>query len=164
MRTAGTAIVAVGLVLALGSPASARGADVVHQVWSLDETFEDLNICGWDSTFTASGHYHFADIVTKASIEHLTFHETVNWTLVIHDDASVPVELRGATWRGRNELTQVLNLDLDGDRTVFVSVNPFSEGPLHGLLERIVFVVSASGVIRVDSYDLVGTIDCEALT
>ena len=164
MRSAGIAILAVALVVALGAPASARGADVVHQSWALDETSVDFNICSWTSTFTASGHYHFTNIVTQARTEHLTFHEAVNWTLVVSDDPNVPVEFRGATWRGRNELTLVLNLDLDGNRIMFVSVNPFSEGPFHGLLERIAFVVSPNGTVRVDSYGFVGTIDCDALT
>ena len=73
-------------MVALGAPAFARGADVLHQSWSLDETSEDFNICSWTSTSIASGHYHVTDIVTQASTEHFTFHETVNWTLVVGDD------------------------------------------------------------------------------
>ena len=164
MLKVGTALVAVGLVMALGTPASARSADVHRQREAVEDISDDFNICSWTSTFTASGHYQFIDVVTQASTAHFTFHETFNWTLVVSDDPNVPVQFRGVTWRGRNELTQVLSVDLEGNRATFVSLNPFSEGPFHGLLERIVFVVSADGAIRVDSYDFVGTIDCEALT
>ena len=42
-------------------------------------------------------------------------------------------------------------------------MNPFSEGPFHGLVERVTFVVGADGSVRVDRHELVGEIDCTLL-
>ena len=39
-------------------------------------------------------------------------------------------------------------------------MNPFSEGPFHGLVERIAFVVGPDGSVRVDRHEIHGAIDC----
>jgi hypothetical protein len=91
------------------------------------------------------------------------YHETVNYTLVISNDPSVPEQYRGVMWRGRNEETLVGTFDADGFRAMFVKVNPFSEGPFHGLVEREHFVWDANGIVRVDSHEFTGNIDCDAL-
>ncbi len=88
----------------------------------------------------------------------------MNYSLVISDDPSVPEPYRGATWHGRNVETFVGTFDVDGFRGVFVKVNPFSEGPFHGLVERIHFVADANGVVHLDTDVFTGSIGCDALT
>jgi hypothetical protein len=143
--------------------ASAESADFFQQRGSLAGTFHDLNICSWLSTFTVKGQFYLEAVETGGTF-HVTYHETANYTLVIDDDPSIPAAFRGVNWRGRNEFTFVGNFDLTSDRGTMVTVNPFSEGPFHGLLERLTLVRSADGTVRVDRDVFTGNIDCDALT
>ncbi len=153
------------LAIVLGSStAAAASADVYRERGSLAGTFTDLNICNWPSTFTRTGGYSIVAVDTSAATGSFHYHEAVNYSLVIGDDPSVPEAFRGVTWRGRNEETVVGTFDADGGRSVFVLVNPFSEGPFRGLVERITFVSDANGVVHVDRETFTGSIDCDALT
>ena len=152
-----------GALLSLALPATAlgAGADVSRDSGSAVAAFDSPNICGWPASFNQTGGWHYTVVSTQGH-QHVNYNEAVNWTLVLADDPSVPVSLRGVTWRGRNELTFVLNLDPSTERVVNVILNPNSEGPFHGLLERIVFVAGADGTVRVDRHEFVGAVDCSA--
>jgi hypothetical protein len=162
-RVAAALLLGVAAVAFTAADATAGSADVFQQRGSLDGTFHDLNICSWPSTFTSKGQFYF-EAVDTGNTFHFTYHETVNYMLVIDDDPSIPAAFRGVTWSGRNEETVVGNFDLTSDRGMFVSVNPFSEGPFHGLVERVTFVQSADGTVRIDRDVFTGNIDCDALT
>jgi hypothetical protein len=163
MRKLIVSLIAMLTVLGWSAAAEARSS-VYRERGSLDGDFTDLNICNWTATFTATGFSDFVLVDTSAPTETYKYHETVNYSLVISADPSVPEPYRGATWRGRNEETFVGTFDVNGDRGVFVLVNPFSEGPFHGLVERVTFVADASGTVHVDRDVFTGTIDCDALT
>ena len=106
--------------------------------------------------------YQVTVVETARGAFHSIFHLTDNWTLVIADDPSVPASVRGETWRGRNEITQIVNSDPTGQRVVEITINPFSEGPFHGLVERVTFVTDADGTVRVASHEFHGDVDCGA--
>jgi hypothetical protein len=163
MRTVTVSLIATLTVLGLSTAAEAKSS-VYRERAPLSGTSTDLNICNWPATFTATGGYEFIQVDTSGSTETYKYHETVNYSLVISDDPSVPEAYRGVTWRGRNEETFVGTFDLTGDRGVFMLVNPFSEGPFHGLVESINFVADPSGTVHVDRDVFTGTIDCAALT
>lgn len=163
LRLAVVLVVGVAAVAFTAAGARAASADVFQQRGSLAGTFQDLNICSWPSTFTVKGQFYFEAVGTGDTL-HITYHETANYTVVIGDDPSVPAAFRGVTWRGRNEETVVGNFDLTSDRGMVITVNPYSEGPFHGLVERVTFVQSADGTVRVDRDVFTGSIDCDALT
>jgi len=150
-------------VLVLPGAALAAPGQVYQERGSLDGTSQDLNICNWPSTFTATGQTHLV-VVDSGDQLHFTFHETANYSVIANDDPDVPEQFRGVTWRGRNEETVVGNFDLAGTRAVFHSVNLFSEGPFHGLSVREAFVVDANGIIRIDRQVIDEDVDCTALT
>jgi hypothetical protein len=152
------------IALAVPAAASADGAVVSNELGSLDGTFHDLNICGWPATFTTAGRYQLESVMVDDIHGHFAYHEAVNWTLVVDDDPSVPAPFRGETWRGRNEESVVGNFDPLSLRGMFVRLNPFSEGPFHGLVEQLVFVRAEDGSVRVEKVDFVGEIDCAGLT
>ena len=89
-----------GLVAATAPVASAAPADVYRQRDSLSGTFTALNICDWTATFTARGFSNFSVVDTSSSIERYTYHETVNYSLVISDDPSVPEAYPGSDLAG----------------------------------------------------------------
>jgi len=159
-----TALVIVLAALGLAVPEVASAAtDVLHEDGRLDGTFHDLNICGWPATFTTSGRFQFESVTVGDIHGHFAYHEAVNWTLVIDDDPSVPEAFRGAIWRGRNEESIVGNFDPLSFRGMFVRLNPFSEGPFHGLVEQLVFVRAEDGTVTVEKIDFVGEADCASL-
>jgi hypothetical protein len=141
-------------------PALADGAVVWRDHGNTAGEADEPNICGWPSHF--DGHITFSVVAVESpdGTSHLTFHLTDNWTLVIADDPSVPASVRGDTWRGRSEMTQVVNLDASTQRVVQIFINPFAEGPFQGLVERVTFVVDPSGNVRVDRREFLGEIDC----
>jgi len=156
--------VIVVAALGLAGPAIASAAaDVLHESGRLDGTFHDLNICGWPATFTTSGRFQFERVTVDDIHGHFAYHEAVNYTLVIDDDPSVPEAFRGATWRGRNEENIVGNFDPLSSRGMFVRLNPFSEGPFHGLVEQLVFIRAADGTVTLEKIDVVGEVDCASL-
>jgi hypothetical protein len=129
----------------------------------IDDPPQHPNICGWLATFTGEGKFHLIVEDTGVGPMHVTFHETFNYTLVLEDDPSVPIDLQGMSWRGRNVATVVFNADSAGDRVIFVSRQNFAEGPFHGLSEQITFVQDPNGVVRVDRQVLFDGVDCSAL-
>ena len=163
-RLAITISVIVGaLTIGVSVARSASPPTVSIDNGSLDGTFHDLNICGWPATFTTAGRYQLESVNSDIH-GHFAYHEAVNWTLVLDDAAAVPEAFRGATWRGRNEESIVGNFDPNSLRGMFVRINPFAEGPFHGLVEELVFVRAVDGSVRVDRVDFVGSVDCSALS
>jgi hypothetical protein len=161
-----TRFVLIGVLLSLllsTSTALAAPAVVQHTSGVFDGVFDDFNICGWPATFSDVDRFHVIVVTTDAHNSHINFEAADNWTLVIHDDPSVPVSVRGATWRGRNEFSFVRNFDPTTDRLVVVTVNPNAEGPFKGLLDRTTFVVNADGTVRVDNHQVLGTVGCSIL-
>lgn len=153
---------------ALAAPAAATAApaEVTLKSGSLDSTGHDLNICGWGATFTGTGSFHFGEVVVSGANPRFVqshVHETVTYTLVIDDDPSVPVALRGATWRGHFEDTVAVSGSLIDGRFHLTFVNTFAEGPFHGLKQQITLVVSADGTVRVERDEISGEVDCGAV-
>ena len=148
------------IILAGPGSALAGGAVVFRDHGNSSGEADEANICGWPSHFDGHITYTVVNVEAPGGTFHIAFHLTDNWTIVIADDPSVPASVRGETWRGRNEITYVLNVDPSTQRVVEIVVNPFSEGPFHGLVERVTFVVGADGSVRVDRHELVGEIDC----
>ena len=169
---AGQALVAAGLaaltLMAAAAPALAAPAEVTLKSGSLDLPSHDLNICGWPATFTSTGQFHFGEVVVSGADPRFVqshVHETVNYTLVIDDDPSVPEALRGATWRGRFQDTIVVSGSLLDGRFHLMIVNTFAEGPFRGLKEQITLVIAADGTVQVERHDVEeGPPDCDALT
>ena len=168
---AGQALVAAGLaaltLMSAAAPALAAPAEVTLKSGSLDLPGHDLNICGWPATFTGTGQFHFEEVVVSGADPRFVqshVHETVNYTLVIDDDPSVPEALRGATWRGHLEDTIVVGGSLVDGRFRLTIVNTFAEGPFRGLKLQTTLVIAADGTVQVERDDVGGQIDCDALT
>jgi hypothetical protein len=121
---------------------------------------DETNICGWPAHFDGHVTFNLVALDQADGTFHVNFHQTDNWTVAIADDPSVPASVRGETWRGRDEFTFVLNMDPSSQRVVQIAINPNSEGPFHGLLERYTLVVGADGTVRVENHEFVGEVDC----
>lgn len=168
---AGQALVAAGLaaltLMSAAAPALAAPAEVTLKSGPLDLPGHDLNICGWPATFTGTGQFHFEEVVVSGTDPRFVqshVHETVNYTLIIDDDPSVPEALRGAAWRGRFQDTIVVAGSLVDGRFRLTIVNTFAEGPFRGLKEQITLVIGPDGTIQVERHDFGGEADCDALT
>jgi hypothetical protein len=160
------ATLAVVAALAVPAAAVAAPAEVTLKSGSIDLPGHDLNICGWGATFTSTGQFHFGEVVVSGTDPRFVqshVHETVNYTLVIDDDPSVPVALRGATWRGRFEDTIVVSGSLLDGRFHLTIVSTFAEGPFHGLRDQMTLFISADGTIQVERHEIGGEADCDAL-
>ena len=166
-RTRSSIAVPAGFLMALAlailaGPAPALAADTVvfRDHGDFYGEADEPNICGWPAHFSGHITYQLMTVDAGGGTFHVTYHQTDNWTLVIADDPSVPASVRGETWRGRNEINYVLNVDPLTQRVVEITLNPNAEGPFRGLLERITLVVGADGSVRVDSHEFVGDVDC----
>ena len=153
----------LALVGTLAGPAFAGGQVVGVGRESLDGVFHDNMICGWGATFTSTGQIHWTFTNDPNRPTHVNVQESVAYTLTIDDDASVPTELRGVTWRGHNVIAFVENLDPNSERVVSHSVQPFWEGPFRGLSERFTLTIAADGTVRVDRTVVEFDVDCDAL-
>lgn len=155
------ALVVALLLLLVAVPSSALGAGAVvfRDHGNSSGEADEPNICGWPAHFDGHITYELTTVDAGGNY-HVTFHLTDNWTVLIADDPSVPASVRGETWRGRNEITYILNVDPSTQRIVEVTVNPFSEGPFRGLVDRITLVVNPDGTARVDRHEINGSIDC----
>ena len=157
-------LIALTLTIQTFGSALAAGTDVFRFHSNSSGEADDTNICGWPSHF--DGHVTFNIIVLDRTdgTFHVNFHQTDNWLVTIADDPSVPASVRGETWRGRDEFTYVLNADPSSQRLVQVAINPNSEGPFHGLLERYTLVVAADGTVRVENHEFQGEVDCSTFS
>ena len=150
------------LLVAVPSTALAAGAVVFRDHQST--TGQDLgpNICGWPSALSGGMEAQLLVVDAGNGNFHVTYHQTDNWTLVIANDPSVPESVRGETWRGRNEINYILNVDPSAQRVIEIFLNPNGEGPFRGLLEKTTLVISPDGTVRVDNHEFVGEVDCAA--
>jgi hypothetical protein len=156
-----TLLLLVGLVPA--APAVAAPATVTQQHFDVDNTFESPNFCGWPSSFHEFGEVHYTVVELSDGRFHIAFQEAINWILVISNDPSVPPAAQGLTWRGRNDFVYVDNLDPSSSHEVFHTVQVSSEGPFHGLRERLTLVVGADGTVHVDRFFSDFVRDCDAI-
>ena len=131
--------------------ALAAGAEIQRGGESWSGTADDLNICGWPSTFVSSGSYRYVVVETDAHLQ-ITYHEVENYVVTIHDEEGVPDSVRGLSWRGRNEESFTVSANLGTDQVIQRSVQTAFEGPFRSQIERITLHVSADGtVVRDDT-------------
>jgi hypothetical protein len=151
------------LIAVSASQTVAGGAEVIVGGESLDGVGHQVNICGWDATFTTTGQSHWTLVMAGDKHGHVTYQDEITDVLVFDDALSVPEALRGETWRGHNVFSFVANWDPSSSREMSRSVQRAFEGPFRNLSERITFRMAADGTLLVDRTITDWDPDCSAL-
>jgi hypothetical protein len=130
--------------------AAAAGAPVDQETFHFTDTFDSANICGWPSTFTTSGVFHYTVVIADAHHGHISWNTVENYSVTIHNEEGVPESVRGLTWRGRNQIAYEANFDPSTDRLIEHSVQTAFEGPFRAQIERITLHIAADGTVTRD--------------